>query len=117
MGRPALTPRRAILFRDATRAAEAATALKLTAPELKAMGIVDEVIPEPQGGAHRDPGTLMEAAHAILSKHLQELKAVPPEQLLESRYQKFRTLGVWREAELDKAEKIGRRRPAKLKSA
>src|SRR3954468_21770272 len=60
----------AILFRDATRASEAATALKLTAPELKALGIVDEVIPEPTGGAHRDPATLMEAASLIILKHL-----------------------------------------------
>jgi acetyl-CoA carboxylase carboxyl transferase subunit alpha len=107
----------AILFRDATRASEAAAALKLTAPELKSLSIIDDIIPEPQGGAHRDPGTLMEAARAILSKHMKELKALAPEQLLESRYQKFRTLGVWREAEIEKAEKTGRRRTAKLKSA
>jgi acetyl-CoA carboxylase carboxyl transferase subunit alpha len=104
----------AILFRDATRASEAAAALKLTAPELKALSIIDEIIPEPQGGAHRDPGTLMEATRAILLKNLKELKTLSPEQLLDTRYQKFRTLGVWREAELEKAS---RRRTAKLKSA
>src|ERR1051325_1509409 len=54
----------AILFRDATRAAEAASALKLTAPELKPLGIVDQVIPEPQGGAHRDPAMTQEALRA-----------------------------------------------------
>jgi acetyl-CoA carboxylase carboxyl transferase subunit alpha len=104
----------AILFRDATRANEAATALKLTAPELKALGIIDEVIPEPMGGAHRDPAALMEAARAIILKHLKELQGQSSEQLLDARYQKFRSLGSWREAEI---EKVGRRRTAKLKSA
>src|SRR5438132_3140155 len=51
----------AILFRDATRATEAATALKLTAAELKVLGIVDEIIPETLGGAHRDPPAVMES--------------------------------------------------------
>ncbi|OGR93538.1 MAG: acetyl-CoA carboxylase carboxyltransferase subunit alpha [Elusimicrobia bacterium RIFCSPLOWO2_01_FULL_59_12] len=107
----------AILFRDAARASEAAAALKLTAPELKALGIIDEIIPEPLGGGHRDPGTLMEAARAVLSKHLKELKTLSTEDLLENRYQKFRALGVWREAEVEKVEKTGRRRTTKLKSA
>jgi acetyl-CoA carboxylase carboxyl transferase subunit alpha len=103
----------AILFRDATRASEAATALKLTAPELKALNIIDDVIPEPLGGGQRDPGVLMEATRAILLKHLNELKAIGPNLLLDARYQKFRSLGVWRDAEL---EKVSRRR-AKVKSA
>ncbi len=107
----------AILFRDATRASEAAAALKLTAPELKAMRIVDEVVPEPLGGGHRDPSTLMEATRDILLKHLRELKALSTEHLLEDRYQKFRSLGVWREVEMEKVEKAARRRTAKLKSA
>jgi acetyl-CoA carboxylase carboxyl transferase subunit alpha len=104
----------AILFRDAARANEAAAALKLTAPELKGLGIVDEVIPEPLGGGHRDPGALMEAMRAILLKHLEELRAMGKTTLLDTRYQKFRSLGVWREATL---EKVSRRRTAKLKSA
>jgi acetyl-CoA carboxylase carboxyl transferase subunit alpha len=104
----------AILFRDATRANEAAAALKLTAPELKGLGVIDDVIPEPLGGAHRDPSALMEAARAIIGKHLKELKTLASEQLVETRYQKFRTLGVWREAEI---EKVSRRRTAKVKSA
>src|ERR1043165_3811191 len=54
----------AILFRDATRAVDAATALKLTAPELKAMRIIDEILPEPLGGAHRDPAFVAEAMKA-----------------------------------------------------
>src|SRR5258708_7807234 len=63
----------AILFRDATRANEAAAALKLTAPELKAMGIVDEIIPEAQGGMHRDPSVTMNALRNALIKNLDHL--------------------------------------------
>lgn len=102
----------AILFRDATRAPEAAAALRLTAQELKTMGIVDEIIPEPLGGAHRDPAAVIEAVRAILLKHLAELQAVAPEELLAKRYQKFRSLGVWRESE---ESKTTRRRPSKKK--
>jgi acetyl-CoA carboxylase carboxyl transferase subunit alpha len=104
----------AILFRDATRASEAASALKLTAPELKAMDIIDEVVPEPLGGGHRDPAALMEATRAILLNHLKELKSLSTEQLVEQRFQKFRSLGVWREAE---AKRIERRKAARVKSA
>ncbi|MFA5975828.1 MAG: acetyl-CoA carboxylase carboxyltransferase subunit alpha [Elusimicrobiota bacterium] len=91
----------AILFRDATRAQEAAAALKLTAPELKELGIVDEIVPEPQGGAHRDPAATAETLRGILSRHLKELQALSPDQLLENRYQKFRSLGTWREGEME----------------
>src|SRR5437879_8077791 len=64
----------AILFRDAGRAPEAASALKLTAPELKTLGIADEVIPEPQGGAHRDPALTMEALRSVLINNLDRLQ-------------------------------------------
>src|SRR5450432_293477 len=63
----------AILFRDAARAQEAATALKLTAPELKGLGVIDDIIPEPQGGAHRDPAATAKALRAALVKYLAEL--------------------------------------------
>src|SRR5258706_870561 len=66
----------AILFRDATRASEAATALKLTAPELKTLGIVDDVIPEAQGGMHRDPALTLDALRAALLKNLDQLQAL-----------------------------------------
>lgn len=104
----------AILFRDAGRAAEAASALKLTAPELKNLGIVDVVIPETQGGAHRLPGATMEALRAALLQNLNQLQSLSLEQLLDQRYQKFRSLGAWREAE---SEKIPKRRPPRVKSA
>jgi len=103
----------AILFRDAARAAEAATALKLTAPELKALRIIDDIIPEPQGGAHHDPAATAEALRAALSKHLAALQSLSPDQLLESRYQKFRSLGTWREGELAQVIPAAPRRRAK----
>jgi acetyl-CoA carboxylase carboxyl transferase subunit alpha len=104
----------AILFRDAARAPEAAVALKLTAPELKSLGIVDEVIPEGQGGLHRDPAPAFEAVRAALLKNLDQLQALSTEQLLGSRYQKFRSLGTWRDTEV---EKVTKRRGPKVKSA
>jgi len=103
----------AILFRDSARAIDAAAALKLTAGELKAMRIVDEIIPETQGGAHRDPAFTVNALRTSLIKHLTDLQTLTPEQLLESRYQKFRSVGTWRETELEKVTK----RRSKVKSA
>ncbi len=103
----------AILFRDATRAPEAAVALKLTAPELKGMGIVDEVIPEAQGGMHRNPSVTFDALRAALLKNLDQLQKLSTEQLLDSRYQKFRSLGTWRDSELAQATPSGPRRRAK----
>jgi len=104
----------AILFRDAARAQEAATALKLTAPELKNLGIVDDIIPEPQGGMHRNPEATMAAVRSTIIKNLDQLQSLSTEQLLESRYQKFRCLGTWRDTE---AEKTTKRRGSKVKSA
>jgi acetyl-CoA carboxylase carboxyl transferase subunit alpha len=98
----------AILFRDAARAPEAATALKLTAPELQALGIIDEIIPEPPGGAHRNPESVMAKMRAAIKLQLSQLSALSIDQLLENRYRKFRSLGAWRDQE---TEKVVRRRP------
>jgi acetyl-CoA carboxylase carboxyl transferase subunit alpha len=83
----------AILWRDAGRAEEAATAMKITASDLKAFGLVDEVVPEPLGGAHVDPDALFASLDRILECQLRELSALPPEALLEGRYEKFRRMG------------------------
>jgi acetyl-CoA carboxylase carboxyl transferase subunit alpha len=104
----------AILFRDAARAPEAASALKLIAPELKSLGVIDEIIAEPRGGAHRDPTITMDALRISLRKNLKELASQPLDSLLESRYQKFRSLGTWREHELSQ---VAPRRRSKVKSA
>lgn len=90
----------AILWRDAAAAPQASAALKLDAISLDKFGIVDEVIPEPFGGAHHDPGKTTETLRYALQKHLNDLKALTPEQLVESRYQRFRNMGVFAEATL-----------------
>jgi acetyl-CoA carboxylase carboxyl transferase subunit alpha len=82
-----------ILWRDAGRAEEAATAMRITAPDLKALGIIDEIIPEPPGGAHADPEAQFRTVDAVLSAQLRDLCAVDKEALAEARYQKFRNMG------------------------
>ena len=85
----------AILWGDATKAEEAATRLKLTAQDLHGFGIIDQIVPEPIGGAHRDPigvvARLLDAVHASV----QRLSALSPDALREQRYQKYRRLGAW----------------------
>jgi acetyl-CoA carboxylase carboxyl transferase subunit alpha len=83
----------AILWRDAGRAEEAATAMKITAPDLKGFGLIDEIVPEPLGGAQADPGALFATLDGILEAQLAELSALPLPALLEARYQKFRQMG------------------------
>src|SRR5437868_3902041 len=83
----------AILWRDRRHAAEAAAALKLTAADLYKLGVVDEVVPEPQGGAHRDYDLAAANLGAALRHNVTSLLAQPIEQLLKKRYKKFRELG------------------------
>jgi acetyl-CoA carboxylase carboxyl transferase subunit alpha len=82
-----------ILWRDPGRAEEAATAMKITASDLKGFGIVDEVIPEPPGGAHVDHEALMRDVDRVLEAQLRELRKLSPEELLARRYEKFRAMG------------------------
>jgi len=84
----------AILWKDATKAPEAAEALKLTAQDLLKMGIIDEVVPEPLGGAHGDPQQTAQNIRECILKNLKELKEQDTDTLLKSRYKKFRSLGV-----------------------
>jgi len=83
----------AILWRDATRKEEAASALKLTAQDLLELGVVDEVVPEPLGGAHQGPDQAARALHDALLRHLREVQALPPEERLRRRYDKYRRMG------------------------
>lgn len=83
----------AIIYRDASRAPEAAAALKMTAPELQALGLIDGIVPEPAGGAHNDPDAAAEALRLTLRGALKELSAMTPAALIEDRYQKFRRMG------------------------
>ena len=82
-----------ILWRDPGRAEEAATAMKITATDLKGFGIVDEVIPEPPGGAHADHETLFKTLDRVLESQLGELRKLSPDELMARRYDKFRGMG------------------------
>jgi acetyl-CoA carboxylase carboxyl transferase subunit alpha len=83
----------AILWRDSGRKVEAAEALKLTAPDLLRLGIIDEIVPEPVGGAHTNPSAAATLLDAVLSQTLTKVKATTSDSRLESRYQKFREMG------------------------
>ncbi|CAN7318135.1 acetyl-CoA carboxylase carboxyltransferase subunit alpha [Rhizobium sp. LjRoot30] len=82
-----------ILWRDSTRAREAATAMKITAEDLKQLGIIDGIIPEPIGGAHRDPETVIAATGEMIDIALGELSSRSGEQLRNERRQKFLNIG------------------------
>lgn len=83
-----------ILWRDPDHAEEAADALKLTAPDLLEMGLVDEIVPEPEGGAHNDPEAMASSLGATLERQLDELLGIEAAALIENRYQKFRGMGA-----------------------
>ena len=83
----------AILWKDRLKAPEAAEVLKLTAKNLLGLGLIDEEIPEPLGGAHRDPEKAAQALKKVIKKALKELKSIPKEELLKLRYEKFRKMG------------------------
>jgi acetyl-CoA carboxylase carboxyl transferase subunit alpha len=83
----------AIIYRDAARAEEAAAALKLTAPDLLQLGLIDGIIPEPAEGAHTDPDGAAAALRETLRAALEQLDPLSPEELVEQRYAKFRAMG------------------------
>jgi len=84
----------AILWKNGSKAPEAAEVLKLTAADLLRLGIIDEIIPEPLGGAHRDPQKMGEVLKETIKKNLKELNALKKEELLKLRYKKFRGMGI-----------------------
>ena len=85
----------AILWKHRSHAPEAAEALKLTAPHLKELGLVDGIVPEPQGGAHHDHTVAAELLKKSLLENLDDLAKVSPATLLATRYDKFRAMGVF----------------------
>ncbi len=85
----------AILWKDGAKAPAAAEVLKLTAQDLLKVGIIDEIVPEPLGGAHRDPKKTAQNLKGLISKNLKELNAIDKEELLKSRYKKFRNIGAF----------------------
>lgn len=88
----------AILWKDAGRAPQAAEALKITATDLKQLGILDKILPEPIGGAHTDPLQAAETLKNAILENLDELSRLTHAQRRELRYQKFRQIGVFTEA-------------------
>jgi acetyl-CoA carboxylase carboxyl transferase subunit alpha len=93
----------AILFGDAAKAPEAAESMRITAPDLLRLGVIDGIVPEPVGGAHRDwegaAGNLREA----LREHLRALASMSPDDLVADRYEKFRKIGAFEEASVPAA--------------
>jgi acetyl-CoA carboxylase carboxyl transferase subunit alpha len=87
----------AILWKDRRHAPEAAEALKLTAQDLMGLGVVDEIVPEPEGGAHRDPDLAAANLGTALRQNLERISALPIEELMRNRYEKFRKLGKYTE--------------------
>ena len=83
----------AIIYRDSARAPEAAAALKITAPDLLNLGLIDGIIPEPGEGAHTDADAAAEAVRTTLRSALAELSGMTPKQLIDDRYDKFRKMG------------------------
>jgi acetyl-CoA carboxylase carboxyl transferase subunit alpha len=88
----------AILWKDAAKAPQAAEALKITAPDLKALGILDVILPEPIGGAHSAPLAAAATLKQAVLDNLKELSQMTPHQRRELRYQKFRQIGQFQEA-------------------
>ena len=89
----------AILWRSADKRAEAARALRLTSADLLELGVADEVVPEPPGGAHADPPTTMTRVGEAVSRHLNELDGRDPDRLVRERWAKYESLGTWIEPE------------------
>src|SRR3954447_12039271 len=87
----------AILWKDQNRKAEAAEAMKMTSPDLLALGVVDEIIPEPPGGAHTDPGATCHRVGDTIERALQDLSRISAKELIARRYEKFRGLGPFDE--------------------
>ncbi|MCL5743553.1 MAG: acetyl-CoA carboxylase carboxyl transferase subunit alpha, partial [Acidobacteria bacterium] len=83
----------AIIWRDSSKGELAAGALKLTAQDLLKLGLVDEIIPEPEGGAHEDADIAAAMLGASLRQNLEQMNALAPEELVEQRYAKFRKMG------------------------
>ena len=85
----------AILWRSAEEREKAASALRLTSSDLYALGVADEVIEEPPGGAHADPASTMNAVAEAVTRHLEELDAMKIDRLLTRRWAKYEALGTW----------------------
>ena len=86
-----------ILWKSADKVKDAAEALGMTAPRLLELGLIDKLVREPLGGAHRNPRSMAVRLKAVLLKQLDELEAVPLTDLLEQRYKRLRSYGAYQE--------------------
>jgi acetyl-CoA carboxylase carboxyl transferase subunit alpha len=93
-----------ILWRDAGRAPEAAEAMKITAQDLARLGVIDEIVPEPPGGAHSDHDSLFHSLDAVLERQLRELASEDGDALVASRHEKYRRMGRLGQEFLESAE-------------
>ena len=94
----------AILWKEKERAKEAAAALTLTAPRLLELGLIDEVVPEPLGGAHKQPEKTTTALKESLLRHMEEVTEMPLEELVAARFERYRAVGRYRTLETTDAE-------------
>ncbi len=86
-----------ILWRSWEYKEQAAEALRLTAEDLIEVGVIDRIVPEPVGGAHREPTTMFDTIRSVLSEEIKKLQQIPAEQLIAQRREKFYAMGVWTE--------------------
>ena len=84
----------AIIYRDSSRAPAAAASLKMTAPDLLRLGLIDGIVPEPPEGAHADPDGAAEALRIVLREALASLQGMTAKELVDDRYKKFRAMGT-----------------------
>jgi acetyl-CoA carboxylase carboxyl transferase subunit alpha len=85
----------AIIYRDSGKAPEAAAALRMTAPDLMDLGLIDGIVPEPGEGAHSDPDKAAEALGVTLRHNLADLSGMSAQRLIDERYDKFRRMGAF----------------------
>ena len=93
-----------ILWRTGEKAPEAAQALKLTARNLKSLDVIDDIVPEPLGGAHRNPSEAASNLERYIVHALRELRRVPADNLIQHRYQRWRRMGKFTRLQLQQAE-------------
>jgi acetyl-CoA carboxylase carboxyl transferase subunit alpha len=87
----------AILWRDSGKAPDAAEHMRITAQDLKAFGLIDEIIPEPAGGAHRDHMAAAQSVTGAVTRVVEELRQLSPDRLVEERYEKYRDIAFYLE--------------------
>jgi acetyl-CoA carboxylase carboxyl transferase subunit alpha len=94
----------AIVWKDSAFTETAAEALSLTADKIQRLGIADEVIQEPLGGAHRDPFSAAQKLRELLKKHLRQVQTLSPQEMLNQRYERYRRLGFFKNQQNPKSE-------------